>query len=233
MITTISIVSHGNFFEIRELLSDLNQLKLKLFVILTLNIPEKINIKKYNNLEIKIIKNRVKKGFGENHNQAFQFCKTKTFMVINPDVRLLNVDIIGLIKILNNKIKIVAPTPINAQGKFLINGRKFPTLLEVMYRFFLKPNIVTDNYFNEYPDWVSGMFMVIDTKIYNNLGGFDENFYMYFEDVDICKRLRKKGYEVFQSKNDKVIHEGKRKSNKNLKFFIYHLKSLIRYFFFK
>lgn len=55
-----------------------------------------------------------------------------------------------------------------------------------------------------FPDWVSGSLMMISRETFDRLGGFDESFWMYYEDVDICLRARKSGGEI-AFRNDVVI----------------------------
>ena len=70
------------------------------------------------------------------------------------------------------------------------------------------------------------MFSSSDFK---KLKGFDTDFFLYFEDVDICKRGTNIGFKVAQSRKVEVIHNAQRRSHNNLKYFIYHLKSYFLY----
>lgn len=233
MLTTVSIVSHGNFSELLKLLNDLESLNCKLYVILTFNIPEDFKIPNFKNLQIKIIHNKIIKGYGENHNFAFKYCSTKTYIVINPDVRFIKIDLVRMINFLDKKIKLVAPSAFNKSNKPLVNGRNFPSFFELFCRFFYNQNYLKDKLINEYPDWVSGMFIVFDSSIYRKINGFDEKFFLYFEDVDICKRIKSLDYLIYQSSDDSVVHEGKRKSKRSAKHFCIHLFSMLRYFILK
>jgi GT2 family glycosyltransferase len=68
----------------------------------------------------------------------------------------------------------------------------------------LKPLVQNDNYI--YPDWVSGSVFMMGKPSFKSLGGWDEDFWMYFEDVDLCYRARIKGGEVVKLKNAIVEH---------------------------
>ena len=81
----------------------------------------------------------------------------------------------------------------------------------------------------------------IDTKEFKNnilvikntfqlIDGFDERFFMYLEDVDICKRLINNNYKIFIDNENRVIHNAQRESRKNIKLFFIHLNSLLKYF---
>jgi N-acetylglucosaminyl-diphospho-decaprenol L-rhamnosyltransferase len=221
---SISIVSHGQFGLVKGLLADLerfcaNQIE----VILTLNIPEEIPSKFTYSFAIKIIKNAVPKGFGENHNQAFLEISGDYFCVLNPDIRLLNNPFPLLIK---NNAGVSAPQIADEAGHIQDNAREFLTPLKLITRLFKKSGVTnTDN-----PDWVAGMFMVFPTAIYKDIQGFDEKYYLYCEDMDLCRRLRKKGYGVYLEKNISAVHAARRDSHTKLKYLYWHLKSLCIYF---
>jgi GT2 family glycosyltransferase len=55
-------------------------------------------------------------------------------------------------------------------------------------------------------DWVSGAAMIIKKEIFNKIGGFDERFFLFYEDADICKRLTDAGYDVFYYPGSKIVH---------------------------
>src|SRR5210317_318313 len=87
---SISIVSHGQSHLIQNLLSDLELFSdyiLEIFI--TLNIPEELKIDQYKN-NIIIINNEAVKGFGSNHNQAFQNANGEFFYILNPDIRIMS-----------------------------------------------------------------------------------------------------------------------------------------------
>jgi GT2 family glycosyltransferase len=79
------------------------------------------------------------------------------------------------------------------------------------------------------PDWLAGMFMLFTKAGYQALGGFDENFFLYYEDVDICARIWKSGKKLRYCPDVSVIHDARRASHKNLRFFKWHFTSLIRF----
>ena len=66
-------------------------------------------------------------------------------------------------------------------------------------------------------DWVSGAALIIRREIFEKIGGFDEKFFMYFEDRDLCERVRKIGYRVVVLPGKKVIHLGGKSLNESQK----------------
>lgn len=86
---TVSIVSHGQFKLLLPLLENLRKQINLAKIILTINIPERIKKPSWlDDLPIIWIHNKSIKGFGNNHNAAFNHCKTKYFFVLNPDIRI-------------------------------------------------------------------------------------------------------------------------------------------------
>jgi GT2 family glycosyltransferase len=79
-------------------------------------------------------------------------------------------------------------------------------------------------------DWVGGMCMLFKSSVYSDIGGFDEGYYLYVEDVDICTRLWSEGLEVLICPSVAVFHEARRASRKNFQHLRWHIAGLLRYF---
>jgi len=231
---TVSIVSHGQFNLLINTLKKLIRINDVKKIIITINIPENVNIFKHK--KVLFIKNLKPKGFGENHNYAFKFCKTTFFCVMNPDIELINNPFRKLLKYVNHKTPLVSPLIVDSKFKVEDNARYFPTPIFILSKLFMKKKGIYDKeskFSNSklYPDWVAGMFILFTKKIYKKLEGFDESYFLYYEDVDICCRARKLNKKILVLKNTKVIHKARRSSRKNLKFFLIHLCSMIIFFY--
>lgn len=87
---------------------------------------------------------------------------------------------------------------------FLFNRRSILTKLFPRNRFSSR-YLMTDKFFEE-TEWVSGAAMVISRNVFRDLNGFDERFFLYFEDVDICKRARSRGYSVVYIEDIHAVH---------------------------
>lgn len=233
---SVSIVSHRQIKLIMPLLTDLatycaNDIE----VILTINVPETIppEIKDYRFIK-KIIYNAQAKGFATNHNNAFQHCNSAYYCVLNPDIRLQENPFTLLMSTLTHlKVGVVAALMLDEAGAVQDNARKFPTLFSILKRIVLKKN-KADYSLTNAPlsvDWVGGMFMLFRSTIYQQVHGFDERFFLYFEDVDLCGRLRALGHEIIINPQVKVIHNAQRRSHRNLRFLKWHVSSMLRYFY--
>ena len=81
-----------------------------------------------------------------------------------------------------------------------------------------------------YPDWVAGMFMLLPVRTFEDLGGFDVRFHLYYEDVDLCARLGQASKRIICDLRVSVIHDARRDSHRKLKYLNWHIASMRRYF---
>jgi N-acetylglucosaminyl-diphospho-decaprenol L-rhamnosyltransferase len=65
--------------------------------------------------------------------------------------------------------------------------------------------------------------------VFRELRGFDERYFLYYEDVDLCRRLRKRGYEVVLVPSASAVHDARRESHRNLRHLSWHLASIARF----
>tara|TARA_B100000963_G_C22612531_1_gene665562 strand:- start:187 stop:939 length:753 start_codon:yes stop_codon:yes gene_type:complete len=236
---TISIVSHGQISLVYNLLEDLNNQdhdNIPHEIIITINTPEDFSlISKFENLNIVIIENEICKGFGENHNFAFLQSKSDYFCIVNPDIRILSLGFNNLISQLSSECKIIAPLVLSPNGTIEDSFRKYPSILNLFTRHIGKKK-EPDYELNDMPicvDWIAGMFMLVKSNHFRNIRGFDEKFFMYLEDVDICKRTYSDGGVVIVDPREKVIHDARRASFKSFQHLKWHILSLIRFLLIK
>ncbi|NKJ91428.1 glycosyltransferase [Rhizobium leguminosarum bv. viciae] len=228
----VSIVSHGQGKIANLLLDDLDSRCSGLNVVLTKNIPEELPIRdrRYPFLQIE---NPSPKGFAANHNQAFRRCDSGFFCVANPDIRL-QADPFGHLKaaMSDPRVGLVAPLIVNPGGTIEDSARYFPTPFGLLRkalgksdgRFPIDPNR------SSAVDWTAGMFMFFRSEAFAEVGGFDEGFFLYYEDVDICARLWKAGWKVILQPTVSVVHDARRTSHADAKYMRWHVLSMMRYF---
>ena len=233
---SVSIVSHGQASMVAQLLHDVGRVckSNRVEVILTLNLPEMLPFSEFEfPFLVKLIRNPEPKGFGANHNQAFKDASGNFFCVLNPDIRLLHDPFPILLALLEDtSIGLVAPLVLGATGFTENSFRRFPTPMRIAKKIIKCPAppdylVLTDVI---YPQWVAGMFMLIRHSLFSDLEGFDERYFLYYEDVDICVRIHLLGYKLAFCPDAKVIHFAQRTSHKNLKYLRWHLTSMIRFF---
>lgn len=236
-LVSISIVSHGQMNLVNDLLTDI-ELYCQGFsyeVLLTLNIDEPMhaNIADITD-KLTVIRNAVPKGFGANHNQAFQRVAGEYFCVLNPDIRLRNNPFPELIDgIAQHKLGVCAPMVLNPAGSVEDSARRFPTPFQLISKALgfraAQSYPMTGRLIH--PDWVGGMFMLFPSSIYRKICGFDESYFLYYEDVDICARLYLNAMNVGLLPDVHVVHMAQRASHKNRRYFVMHIQSIVNFFF--
>ncbi|MFN8575916.1 MAG: glycosyltransferase family 2 protein [Candidatus Sericytochromatia bacterium] len=177
---------------------------------------------KYNRLNLNIIKNGENLGFGKACNIGAKSAKGKYLVFVNPDTILIEDSIKILIDDLKNEnnVALVAPKIIDEQLNTSLSPSVFPNILnriiggESLIRFarILKFKKIGFIYINldeaSYPDWIVGAFFILPKKIFSDIGGFDENIFMYWDEIDLCKKIITSGYKVKYNPSTKVIHIG-------------------------
>jgi len=234
---TISIVSHGDAQKVALLLDSLYRYESadQFQVIITDNLGNDIpELNGYKRESLMIIRNKEPLGFARNQNQAFQFAVGKYFCVINPDVLFEQEVFASLIKRLENQeADIVVPIIMDTSSALQDSYRYFPTPYEIIRRRlpgykFEPPAVDTAGLVR--PDWVAGMFMLMESETFRSLCGFDEKYHLYFEDVDFCARASLAGLNLLVDTNVRVRHDAQRASREKIIYLIWHIQSAIRFF---
>ena len=230
----LSVVSHGQRALLLGLLDDLQRhVKTAFRLVITENIPEEPDfpVEKYA-FSIDVIRNRQAKGFGANHNTALGLAGSGIFCVLNPDIRLHSDPFPQLRMMISAPaIGVVAPVVTDPDLSAEDHARNFPSIFTLVAKMFgHRPCTASPAEQSVYfPDWVAGMFMVFRAETLRSVGGFDERYFLYYEDVDLCARLRDKCLEVAVCTQVSVIHSARRESRKNLRFTSWHLRSAFRF----
>lgn len=232
----ISVVSHRQGDLVRDLLTDINaQCNAHIRIVLTLNVPEALLFEpKVYRHPIDVIRNERPRGFGANHNSAFRHVSGDYFCVVNPDIRFPDDPFEQLVRCLGTTGAVLAsPQVMGPRGGIEDSARRFPTPFRIARKLFLLgpklDYVYTDRPLS--PDWIGGMFMFFRSAAFRECGGFDERYFLYYEDVDLCARLRLSGHDIVMCPLAKVIHAARRESRHNLKYMRWHLASMLRFFF--
>jgi N-acetylglucosaminyl-diphospho-decaprenol L-rhamnosyltransferase len=232
---TLSVVSHGQRVVVRQLLADLDEhVRTPFRLVLTENISEKGNISpgEYR-FPMEMIVNTERKGFGANHNAAFAKSKADFFCVLNPDIRMAADPFPALLEFMQSPaIAVVSPSILDPTGRVEDHARHFPTVLELGRKAIgMAPReSISGRHDVHFPDWISGAFMLFRAEAFSRVGGFDERYFLYYEDVDICARLRDRGLEVAVCPQVSVVHAAQRASHRNLRYALWHTHSVLRFF---
>jgi N-acetylglucosaminyl-diphospho-decaprenol L-rhamnosyltransferase len=232
---SISIVIHHQAQLVQHLLTDFRAYcSNAIEVLLTLNVKENLPFRSSDfDFPLRVMINSKPKGFGANHNAAFAQSESPYFCVMNPDIRLMDNPFPPLINCCSkHDIGVVAPLIVDPLFKKEDSARRLPTPISILKKALFFEDNPNDNAETERidPDWVAGMFMLFARERFKAVGGFNEKYFLYYEDVDLCARFFLSGYQVVLCPTAKVIHEAQRTSHRNFKYFSWHLSSALRFF---
>ena len=222
---TLSVISHEQHSLVDALLADLGGIDAPELarVVLTQNLPEiPPSAKGKHAPPLEVLRNREPMGFGKNHNAAFRKCDTDYFAVVNPDIALMANPFPALITALRAGAGLAAPAVLEPDGRLADTARSLITPLELMLRRtpgYTPPSI---------PRWFAGMFLVFRSEAFASVGGFDEGFFMYCEDFDICARLRLADWPLAFVPQVQVVHAAQQLSHRSVRHLRWHLSSLAR-----
>ncbi len=188
------------------------------------------------------------RGFAKNCNEGFRASQGEYILLLNSDTKVLQGDFAEFIRRMKQDPKIGAACGqlLNADLSPQAAVRRFPTLPAVLSRGFeiekifrqsksQKKYLMEDEDFSveKEIDWCLGAFMMMNRDVYEKIGMMDEErFFQYYEDIDLCYRLKKSGWKTYYFPDVKVIHYYQRDSAKRIinKPKMSHLKSIFSYF---
>jgi len=232
-LVSVSIVSHQQAALAAQVVADLARATTPLEIIITINTPENhCFAQRTDTPQIKVHENPRPRGFAANHNAAFAISRAEYFCVVNPDVRLSIDPFPSLLSCLkDDTLGVVAPAVISPEGQVEDSARPFPSPLSILGKAMGRRHVsATAPTGMSYPDWVAGMFMLFPRRAFERAGGFDESYFLYYEDADLCARLRRLGYRVGYCADNAVVHAARRTSHHNLRYAAWHLSSMTRFF---
>jgi len=225
---SVSVVSHGHGAQLEALVGDLARTCAgPLELLVTLNVAEG-HVLPQDRFPLAVIENAVPRGFGANHNAALARARGEHFCVVNPDVRIAADPFPALLeRLADPRVGVCAPRVLDPGGRVEDSARHFPTPLEIVAKAMGRAPALPQG---ASPDWVAGIFMLFRTAVLRQAGGFDERYHMYYEDVDLCARLRLAGLEVALCPAVSVTHDARRASHRDARHLAWHLRSMARFF---
>ena len=160
--------------------------------------------------QVKILHNPENIGFGKAVNFGVKEAKGEILFFLNPDSEIMESIFSRVFAKFNEdpSLAVLSPKIVDEKGqeKAWIFGKKInlSQVLKNNLRGWKKENIIKA----KEVDWVSGAGMWVRQEDFEKVGGFDENFFLYFEDVDLCRRLRKRGKKIIYFPESEITHLG-------------------------
>jgi GT2 family glycosyltransferase len=162
-------------------------------------------------------------GFAAGCNVGIATGSAPYVLLLNPDARLSHEDVEALVAVLEHdpRAGLAAPRILDADGELEYSLRRFPrrrsTYAQALFLHRIWPKATwTDELVRDpaayerphSPEWVSGACMLIRREALEAVGGLDESYFLYCEDIDICARLREHGWDVRYEPTATVHHVG-------------------------
>lgn len=242
-------------YKVKEYISNLlnsiykakHQFRFQIFVVDNNSQDESVEYLRARFPEVNYIENKENLGFGKANNQAIGKAKGKYCLIINPDTLVSEDTFSVLIRHMDNNPYCGAAgcKILNPDGTFAPESRRsVPTLWSSFTKtsglstLFSKSKIFSEYYMN----WLgedeqvkvpvlSGSFMFWRTGVLKELGGFDERFFMYGEDIDLCYRIQKTDYYIDYVPSTSIIHyKGESTRKGDLRYIKIFNKALYQFF---
>ena len=197
--------------------------------------------------QVKLVKNRSNSGYAAAVNQGIRGAATPYLLILNPDVETGAASIKALWDFMEATpdAGIVGGRLLNPDGTLQMSCRTFYTVPVVLLRRTLLGRLFPDSGLirshlmldwdhdsDRQVDWVTGACMMVRREAYESVGGMDERFFLYLEDVDWCFRMKKHGWKVYYVHSGTMIHHYRRESARLLpdRMLASHLLSAFRFY---
>jgi GT2 family glycosyltransferase len=242
---TGSIVTHNNMSTIAKTLETLYEYtsdnNFLLYIIDNDSTDGTVEFIKQNYPQAKLLEQKKNIGFGAGHNLVIFDVDSKYHLIINPDI-VLQEDAVGkMAKYMDEHedVGLLSPRICFPDGRDQILGKKNPQLKYLVASRLrgsepgklLKEYAMLDKDLSSPVDIenATGCFMMLRTSLLKEIGGFDDRFFMYFEDADITRRINEISRSVYYP--DAIVnHVWGRDSKRNMKLMMIHIESMLRYF---
>ena len=235
------VVSHGDAHDVERLLPVLARQVDELVVVA--NVPGSIGLVPPG---VRLIVNDVPLGFGANVNRGVAATTAELVCSVNPDAIPAPgaIDALRMFLEAEPRAGVAGPAMVYPDGTLQPSRRRFPTVLGTLVR--RTPlRLVFDPYrlqrrhyhLDEHPDepvetdWMLGGFLMLRRAMLAELGGFDEGFFLYGEDIDLCSRAWRAGWSVWYVPGAVVEHEHRAVTDRRLltRRTLWHWRGILRF----
>lgn len=203
---------------IKKYSKDISEKKFEIIVADNESLDDTIKLASKYADKVKIVSNGGNYGYAKGNNLAFKKANGEFILFLNPDAKLVDGDLWKILEIFDDKkVGVVGGRIVSFSGRKELSCGKFYKLfntlilamgLEEKLGLRFSPKRETK------VDFVSGGFLFIRSDLFRKLNGFDENYFMYIEDSDLCYQVKKKGFDVVFSNKATIQHVGQGSSNR-------------------
>ncbi len=193
---------------------------------------------------VRLVRNAANRGFPAAANQGIRGTRSEFVLLLNPDAEIVAGTLEGFLKVARDRPRAGALGALvrNPDGSVYPSARKVPTLGEGLAHTVLAPFWADNPFSRRYRlggwdrqgerlvDWVSGSSMLLRREALEQVGVFDERFFMYVEDMDLCTRMRSAGWEVWFCPELEIEHIGGTATAGKRRMTLEHSRSIYAYF---
>lgn len=215
----VSIVSYNTSSLLKKLLENLysqKNIKPEIWVVDNNSEDNSVEMIKKNFPKVNLIESKENLGFSKGHNLALKKIKEPLILILNPDTKLEASSLYKMVDFMksNPEVGISSSKIRDAKGNLTSNGGDLPfgiALLSWLFNFDIAgvPSFHRhddDFYAQDSVGWVSGAFMMVRKETLEKVEYFNEDYFMYFEDVELCYKAKKSGFRVAINTNTETIH---------------------------
>lgn len=168
---------------------------------------------KINNKKVTLIRNKINLGFAKANNQGIRLAKGKCILLLNSDtlVKSGSIDDLYNFAMNNEAVGVVSPRLLNSDGSVQGSVFRLPTIGLAFREYFLNQKRLTQKYAPvgklavEVEASVMAAFLITPLAL-GKVGNLNEKYFMYFEDLDYCQRIRKAGLKIYYLPSAEVTH---------------------------
>lgn len=243
---SFTIVTHNNQDKIKNTILSIitavdNIFPYKIYIVdneSTDKTMEIVKCIKHKSIEIVASENR---GFGFGHNVVLNRLQSTYHFIVNPDIQIKDSQSLQIMINYMNKnpnVGLLSPLILNEDGSIQYLFRNQPTVLDAAIRFAGRKILrkrqekfinLESGYNKTLPiENASGSFMLVRTDVFKAVGGFDERYFMYYEDSDLTRKINEISSAMFVPIAN-VTHSWERANGKNIKYIWIMLQSLYKY----
>jgi GT2 family glycosyltransferase len=221
---TIAIVNYNTAFLLDRLFSALGaaqgRLKLQIIVIDNVSRDNSLEIVREKYPFVELIANDTNVGFGRANNQALARMRGRYLLLLNTDAFVATDTLANTFEFMerNPRCGVLGVKLVGEDGALQPSCRFFPTPWNIflvahgLEKYFPKSQLIDDESWDHRSvrqcDWVPGCFYLVRKAVLDQLGLFDPRFFLYYEEVDHCRRVRQAGWDVIYYPYTEVVHVG-------------------------
>ncbi len=229
---SIIIVTYDSESSIQGCLESIykkNNLALEIVLVDNASKDQTVNIVNNYPLRLVVIKNKKNIGFAAAVNQGARIARGEYLLFLNPDTVVKKGCIEEMVSFFEKKkdAAVVGCKVVNPDGTLQPSCGSFPTIgniildrIPILNKFFKTELIRQEDFYSkeQTSDWISGVFFMVRRDVFGKLGGFDEKYFLYVEDIDFCYRAKQAGYKIYYNPKAEIIHYDMGKSKERKKF---------------